>query len=138
MQFRDFTTAVDKKCYCRNRQRMLHQHRAPAGARNGACRSTDRVLVEPLARILPGVSTMNNQTARADALSEPQIRSSFLDSMLKLLLAILSSPRGDQGGWEGGARGLWASVGIRGPPRWRLRNLVGTIHRPLVRRRNFL
>jgi len=34
MQFRDFTTAVNKKC-CGTSQPMLHRHRAPASARYG-------------------------------------------------------------------------------------------------------
>jgi hypothetical protein len=37
--------------------------------------------------------------------SEPK-KSGLLRRLLNLLVRILSSPKGDQGGWEGGARGL--------------------------------
>jgi hypothetical protein len=30
----------------------------------------------------------------------------FLRRLVAILKAVLSAPRGDQGGWEGGARGL--------------------------------
>jgi hypothetical protein len=49
---------------------------------------------------------MNIQVRGANSLSTPETQSSFLAAMLRVLLAILSSPKGDQGGWEGGARGL--------------------------------
>jgi hypothetical protein len=49
---------------------------------------------------------MNIQVRGAHTLSTPQAQPSFLAAMLRVLLAILSSPKGDQGGWEGGARGL--------------------------------
>ena len=49
---------------------------------------------------------MNIKVGSADPLGKLQTRSSLLGAMLKLLIAILSSPKGDQGGWEGGARGL--------------------------------
>jgi hypothetical protein len=49
---------------------------------------------------------MNTHVRRANALSDTQDHSSLLAAMLKVLVAILSSPQGDQGGWEGGARGL--------------------------------
>jgi hypothetical protein len=37
--------------------------------------------------------------------AEPQ-KNGLLRRFLSLLVRILSSPKGDQGGWEGGARGL--------------------------------
>ena len=53
-----------------------------------------------------GVRIMNIQVRRADALSNSQVPSSFFAAILRVFVAILSSPKGDQGGWEGGARGL--------------------------------
>jgi hypothetical protein len=37
---------------------------------------------------------------------EPLTKPNFLRRLLRLLTTIFSSPKGDQGGWEGGARGL--------------------------------
>jgi hypothetical protein len=37
--------------------------------------------------------------------SEPK-KASLLNRLLLLIVSILSSPKGSQGGWEGGARGL--------------------------------
>jgi hypothetical protein len=41
-----------------------------------------------------------------DATAKPENASKLLRLLLHLLIAIFSSPKGDQGGWEGGARGL--------------------------------
>jgi hypothetical protein len=58
---------------------------------------------------------MNVQTeidhlaARPDhrgAQPDVQRKTGRMGRVLKFLLAILSGPKGDQGGWEGGARGL--------------------------------
>jgi hypothetical protein len=49
---------------------------------------------------------MNIQVRGANVLSNSQTQPSFLSAILRVLIAILSSPKGDQGGWEGGARGL--------------------------------
>jgi hypothetical protein len=38
--------------------------------------------------------------------TKPESTSRLLRDLLRALLTILSSPKGDQGGWEGGARGL--------------------------------
>jgi hypothetical protein len=40
-----------------------------------------------------------------DETSKPQ-KVGLVRRFLRLLIRILSSPKGDQGGWEGGARGL--------------------------------
>jgi hypothetical protein len=49
---------------------------------------------------------MNTQVRSAVILSNPQTRPSILAAVLRVLVAILSGAKGDQGGWEGGARGL--------------------------------
>ena len=36
----------------------------------------------------------------------PKRTADRLRALLRALVAMLSSPKGDQGGWEGGARGL--------------------------------
>jgi hypothetical protein len=51
-------------------------------------------------------ASMNTQVRSAGILSNTQTRPSLLGTVLSVLLAILSSPKGNQGGWEGGARGL--------------------------------
>jgi hypothetical protein len=38
--------------------------------------------------------------------TEPQSKPNLLRRLLRAIVAIFSSPKGDQGGWEGGARGL--------------------------------
>jgi hypothetical protein len=47
-----------------------------------------------------------NAPARSQDFARPEINSSLLRRLLRALIAILSSPKGNQGGWEGGARGL--------------------------------
>jgi hypothetical protein len=41
-----------------------------------------------------------------DETAKPENTSSLLRGLFHTLIAIFSSPKGDQGGWEGGARGL--------------------------------
>jgi hypothetical protein len=53
-----------------------------------------------------GASIMNTQVRSANILSTPQTRPSILAAVLSVLVTILSGAKGDQGGWEGGARGL--------------------------------
>ena len=38
--------------------------------------------------------------------AEPVSTSNLLCGLLRVLVTIFSSPKGDQGGWEGGARGF--------------------------------
>jgi hypothetical protein len=38
--------------------------------------------------------------------AEPESKSSLLRRLSRTVVAIFSSPKGDQGGWEAGARGL--------------------------------
>jgi hypothetical protein len=47
-----------------------------------------------------------NAPVRTQDFTEPQPKPSLLRRLLRALVAIISSPKGDQGGWEGGARGL--------------------------------
>jgi hypothetical protein len=48
---------------------------------------------------------MNAPFKSQDCTAEPQITSSLVRGLLRALVTILSSPKGDQGGWEGGTRG---------------------------------
>jgi hypothetical protein len=50
---------------------------------------------------------MNMQWDRFQSVGRPhEKKTSFLRRIGRFFIALLSSPRGDQGGWEGGARGL--------------------------------
>jgi hypothetical protein len=47
-----------------------------------------------------------NAPVKSQAFTTPQSPPSLLRRLLSALVAIFSSPKGNQGGWEGGARGL--------------------------------
>jgi hypothetical protein len=47
-----------------------------------------------------------NAPVKAKDFIESQSKPSLLRRLLLAFVAFLSSPKGDQGGWEGGARGL--------------------------------
>jgi len=47
-----------------------------------------------------------NMYTGAGSFERSPVSSSVLSTLFKLLITILSSPKGNQGGWEGGARGL--------------------------------
>jgi len=47
-----------------------------------------------------------NAPAKPQDFARSEINSSILRRLLRALVVMLSSPKGDQGGWEGGARGL--------------------------------
>jgi hypothetical protein len=47
-----------------------------------------------------------NAPVRSQDFTTPQGPPSLLRRLLSALAAIFSSPKGNQGGWEGGARGL--------------------------------
>jgi hypothetical protein len=47
-----------------------------------------------------------NAPARSQDFTTPQSPPSLLRRLLRALASIFSSPKGNQGGWEGGARGL--------------------------------
>ena len=47
-----------------------------------------------------------NAPVKTKDFTEPQEKPNLLRRLLRTLTAIFSSPKGDQGGWEGGARGL--------------------------------
>jgi hypothetical protein len=49
---------------------------------------------------------MNAPIRSQNFTSEQQSTSSRLRTLLRALVTMFSSPKGDQGGWEGGARGL--------------------------------
>jgi hypothetical protein len=49
---------------------------------------------------------MNAPLKSQDFTAEPQTTSNLVRGLLRALVNIFSSPKGDQGGWEGGARGL--------------------------------
>jgi hypothetical protein len=49
---------------------------------------------------------MNAPVRSQDFTAETQTTASILRALLRALGSIFSSPKGDQGGWEGGARGL--------------------------------
>jgi hypothetical protein len=55
--------------------------------------------------ILDGSGAMNAHI-KPDNFIEPLMRATLLRKILRALIAIFSSPKGNQGGWEGGARGL--------------------------------
>jgi len=44
--------------------------------------------------------------AREMDFTEPRTKPGLLHRLLHALITIISSPKGDQGGWEGGARGM--------------------------------
>jgi hypothetical protein len=47
-----------------------------------------------------------NAPVKSREFTEQQNKPGLLRRLLRALITILSSPKGDQGGWEGGARGL--------------------------------
>lgn len=47
-----------------------------------------------------------NAPVKSQDFTQLQSKPSLLRRLLRALGAIFSSPKGDQGGWEGGARGL--------------------------------
>ena len=47
-----------------------------------------------------------NAPVRLQEFTEQQDKPGLLRKLLRALKTIFSSPKGDQGGWEGGARGL--------------------------------
>jgi len=47
-----------------------------------------------------------NAPVRSQEFIQSPSKSSLIRRLLRVLVAMLSSPKGDQGGWEGGARGL--------------------------------
>ena len=47
-----------------------------------------------------------NAPVRSQDLTESQNKSSLLRRLLRSLVTLFSLPKGDQGGWEAGARGL--------------------------------
>jgi hypothetical protein len=47
-----------------------------------------------------------NAPVKTQDFAEPQSKPSLLLRVLRAFVTFLSSPKGDQGGWEGGARGL--------------------------------
>jgi hypothetical protein len=49
---------------------------------------------------------MHVGTQQLEASSAPPAKTGLLPWMLAFLAKVLASPKGDQGGWEGGARGL--------------------------------
>ena len=47
-----------------------------------------------------------NAPVKSQDFIEPLSKPNLLRRLLRALVAIFSSPKGDHGGWEGGARGL--------------------------------
>jgi hypothetical protein len=47
-----------------------------------------------------------NAPVKTQDFAEPLSKPNLLRRLLRTLVALISSPKGDQGGWEGGARGL--------------------------------
>ena len=47
-----------------------------------------------------------NAPVKSQAFLQTQSQPNLLGRLLRLLGTVFSSPKGDQGGWEGGARGL--------------------------------
>jgi hypothetical protein len=47
-----------------------------------------------------------NAHFRSEDFVQPQTKLRLVRMLVRFVVAILSSPKGDQGGWEGGARGL--------------------------------
>ena len=47
-----------------------------------------------------------NAPVKSQDFLQAQSPPNFLTRLLRLLGTVFSSPKGDQGGWEGGARGL--------------------------------
>ena len=47
-----------------------------------------------------------NAHIRSEDFVQPQTKLRLVRMLVRVVVAILSSPKGDQGGWEGGARGL--------------------------------
>ena len=63
-------------------------------------------LVIPAGQLLKGrAMNMHTDIQEFDRSSQPK-KVGFLGWMLGLLIKLLSGAKGDQGGWEGGARGL--------------------------------
>jgi len=47
-----------------------------------------------------------NTHIRSNDFVQPQAKLRLFRMLWRIIVAILSSPKGDHGGWEGGARGL--------------------------------
>jgi hypothetical protein len=47
-----------------------------------------------------------NAPVKSQGFTVTQSKPSLIRRLLRALVAVVSSPKGDQGGWEGGSRGL--------------------------------
>ena len=102
-------SSVRSQTGLRARPELPHQAAFPVrGLGCGAVLASHPNAAEDLAndRGIPQGGSAMNAHIRPHDLIETQLKVSLLRGILRAVVAIFSSPKGDQGGWEAGARGL--------------------------------